>query len=76
MVNVFSTLYPNIAPMAKSLVFHMISKLLFQYGVAMTGAITSLALISSNAVLHASSKSNFVSFCSRLHSSLAILEKS
>ena len=75
-LNVFSTLYPNTAPMEKSLASHMISKLLFQFGVAMTRAITSLALISSNAFLHASSKSNFMSFSNRLHSGLAMLEKS
>ena len=61
-LKVFSILYPNTAPIAKSLASHMISKFLFQPGVAMTGAITNLAIISSKSVLHASSKSHFVSF--------------
>ena len=73
---VFSILCPNTAPIAKSLASHMISNILFPSGVAMTQDITSLAFISSNANLHASSKSNFVSFSNNLHNGLANLEKS
>ena len=62
--------------MEKSLASHRISKFLLQSGVYMTEVITSLDFISSNAYLHASSKSNLASFSSSLHSGLAIIEKS
>ena len=55
---------------------HMISNSLFQFGVAIMGAITNLDLISSNADLHDSSKSNPASFSNNLHNSLEIFEKS
>ena len=42
----------------------------------MTRAITNLDLISSNAYLHNSSKSNFASFSNSLHNDLEIFEKS
>ena len=54
----------------------MISKSLFQSGVAMIGAITNLNFISSNADLHDSSKSNLTSFSSSLHNGLQIFENS
>ena len=40
------------------------------------GVVTNLDLTSSNADLHDSSKSNFVSFSSSLHNGLEIVEKS
>ena len=42
----------------------------------MMGAVTNLDLISSNANLHDSIKSNFASFSSNLHNGLEIFEKS
>ena len=42
----------------------------------MMGAVTNLDLISSNVVLHNSSKSNFEFFSSNLHNGLEIFEKS
>ena len=42
----------------------------------MIGAVTNLDLISSNADMHDSSKSNFASFSSSLHNGLEIFEKS
>ena len=42
----------------------------------MMGAVTNLDLISSNADLHDSSKSIFVSFSSSLHNGLEIFENS
>ena len=51
-LNIFFVLYPNIAPIAKSLASHIISNSLFQSGVTMMGAVTNLDLISSNASLH------------------------
>ena len=42
----------------------------------MMGVVTNLDLISSNAALHNSSKSNFASFLSNLHNGLEIFEKS
>ena len=42
----------------------------------MMGAITNLDLISSNAALHNSSKSNFAYFSNSLHNGLEIFEKS
>ena len=42
----------------------------------MMGAVTNLDLISSNADLHDSSKSNFASFSNNLHNGLEIVEKS
>ena len=42
----------------------------------MMGVVTNLDLISSNAALHNSSKSNFSSFSSNLHNDLEIFEKS
>ena len=53
----------------------MISNSLFQSSVAMIGALINLSLISSNAHLHFSSNSNFVSFSRNLHSGLDIFEK-
>ena len=54
----------------------MISNSLFESGVAMMGAITNMDLISLNANLHDSSKSNFASFSNSLHNGLEIFEKS
>ena len=60
----------------------MISNSLFQFDVAMMGvvammgAVTNLDLISSNADLHDSSKSNFASFFNNMHNGLEIFEKS
>ena len=42
----------------------------------MMGAVTNVDLISSNADLHDSSKSNFASFSNNLHNGLEIFEKS
>ena len=42
----------------------------------MMGDVTNLDLISSNAALHNSSKSNFASFSSNLHNGLEIFQKS
>ena len=42
----------------------------------MMGAVTNLDLISSNADLHDSPKSNFASFSSSLYNGLEIFEKS
>ena len=42
----------------------------------MMGAVTNLDLISLNAALHDSSKSNFASFSNNLHYGLNIFEKS
>ena len=54
----------------------MISKYWFQSGVAMMEVIINMDLISSNANLHDSSKSNFASFSNSLHNGLEIFEKS
>ena len=54
----------------------MISNSLFQSGVAMMGVVTNLDLISSNADLHDSSKSNSASFSNNLHNGLEIFVKS
>ena len=75
-LNIFYVLCPNTTPIAKSLASNIISNSLFQSGVAMMRAITNLDLISSNAALHNSSKSNFAYFSSNLHNGLEIFEKS
>ena len=75
-LNIFSVIYPNTAPIAKSLASHIISKSLFQSGITMMGAVTNLDLISSNADLHDLSESNRVFFSNNLHNGLEILEKS
>ena len=75
-LNIFLVLCPNTAPIAKSLALHIISNSLFQSGVTMMGAVTNMDLISSNAALHDSSKSNFAFFSSNLHDGLEIFEKS
>ena len=74
-LNIISVLYPNTAPIVKSLALHIISNSLFQSGITMMGAITNLDLISSNADLH-SSKLKFSSFFSSLDNGLEIFEKS
>ena len=73
---IFYFLCPKIVPIAYSLASHIISNSLFQSGIAMMGAIINLALIFSNAELHALSNSNFASFTSSLHNGLEIFEKS
>ena len=73
-LNIFSVLCPNSAPIAYPLASRMISNSLFQLGVAMMGAITNLDLISSNADLNDSSKSNFASFSKNLHNGPEIFE--
>ena len=71
-LNIFLVLCPNTAPIAKSLASHIISNSLFESGITMMGAITNLDLISPNAALYNSSKSNFASFSNSLHKSLEI----
>ena len=75
-LKIFFVLCPNIAPIAKSLASHMISKSLFQSGVTMMGVVTNLDFISSNVDLRDSSKSEFASFSNCLHNGLEIFDKS
>ena len=75
-LNIFSVLYPNTAPIAKSLASHIVSNSLFQSSITMMGVVTNLDFVSSNTTLHNSSKSNFASFSSCLHNGLEIFEKS